>query len=393
MIEIADKNECCGCGACEQICPAQCISLKEDSEGFLYPETNRMACVSCSLCEQVCPIKIKKSRVGRRAVKPYAYAGWHKKDDIRADSSSGGAFTAIAEYVIKCGGVVYGWALNEDMEAVHVGVEAIDELVALRGSKYVQSKTGSVYQNIKICLEKGREVLFVGAPCQAAGLHEFLGRNYENLYVIDFICHGVPSPKLFHSYITDFEQKYHKKINAYRFRNKDYGWKQSGMQMGSKIEFVDGTDIRKYPAFMDHYMNAFLDDVCLRPSCYACQFKEAEKEYADFTIADFWGVNRISKELNDRKGTSLLLVHNGHAKELLEKISDRFEYVQVDYEQAVRRNKSLLQSARWNPNRIKFYEELEAKGYRYVERKYMLASTWGFHKIINILKNMYKTGT
>ncbi len=187
MIEIADKNECCGCGACEQICPAQCISLKEDSEGFLYPETNRMACASCSLCEQVCPIKIKKSRVGRRAVKPYAYAGWHKKDDIRADSSSGGAFTAIAEYVIKCGGVVYGCALNEDMEAVHVGVEAIDELVALRGSKYVQSKTGSVYQNIKICLEKGREVLFVGAPCQAAGLHEFLGRNYENLYVIDFI--------------------------------------------------------------------------------------------------------------------------------------------------------------------------------------------------------------
>lgn len=385
MIEIADKKECCGCGACEQICPAKCISLKADSEGFLYPETDRTACISCGLCEQVCPVKKKKS--SGEGTKPYAYAGWHRSDEIRSDSSSGGAFTAVAEYVIKNGGVVYGCALNDDMEAVHIGVEAIDKLTALRGSKYVQSKIGSAYQNVKGYLEKGRMVLFVGAPCQAAGLHEFLGKSYENLYVIDFICHGVPSPKLFHSYIMDLEQKQNTKITVYKFRNKDHGWNQSGMQLGSKIGFADGTDIRKYPAFMDHYMNAFLDDVCLRPSCYACQFKEAEKQYADF-----WGVNRISKELNDGKGTSLVLVHNDHARELLQKISDRFEYVQVDYEQAVRRNKSLIRSAKLNPDRIKFYEELEAKGYRYVERKYMFAYTWGFHKVINILKNKFKIG-
>ncbi|MBD5524302.1 MAG: 4Fe-4S dicluster domain-containing protein [Lachnospiraceae bacterium] len=390
MIKIVNKHECCGCGACEQICPAKCIGLKEDSEGFLYPETDGAACVSCGLCEQVCPIKNKKNRVG--GTKPYAYAGWQRSDDIRSDSSSGGAFTAVAEYIIKNGGVVYGCALNYHMDAVHIGVETIDDLAALRGSKYVQSKIGDIYQNIKECLERGRKVLFVGTPCQAAGLHGFLKKKYENLYIIDFICHGVPSPKLFHNYIMDLEQKYNKKITAYKFRTKDHGWSQLGMQLGSgsKIEFADGTHIRKYPAFKDHYINAFLDDVCLRPSCYTCQFKEAEKEYADLTIADFWGVNRVSKELNDGRGTSLLLVHNDHASELLEKIKDQFYYKQVDFERAICRNRSLIRSAKLNPNRKRFYEELETKGYSYVERKYMGAFTWGVHKVVNMVRNKLK---
>lgn len=387
MIKIVDKHECCGCGACEQICPSKCIRLKTDREGFLYPEVDQKACVSCNLCEKVCPVKIDKNSAGDR--KPLAYAGWHKNDEVRADSSSGGAFTAVAEYIIKEGGIVYGCTLNENMDAIHVGVETIEDLVKLRGSKYVQSRIEHVYLEIKAHLQSGRKVLFVGAPCQAAGLCRFLGKKYEDLYTIDFICHGVPSPGLFHRYIAELEQKHNKKVAAYKFRNKDHGWNSSGMQLGTKIGFPDGTYIRKYPAFMDHYMNAFLDDVCLRPSCYECMFKDAVKDYSDFTIADFWGVNNISKDLNDGKGTSLLLVHNAHASELLEKIKDQFYYKQVDFEQAIRRNRSLTRSAKLNPNRKRFYEELEAKGYQYVERKYMLAFTWAAHKVFNMVSNKF----
>lgn len=383
-MEIA-KNECCGCGACEQACPSKCIALKEDREGFLYPEVDSTFCISCGKCVQACPVALKNETL-TEMIKPKTYGGWHKNDAVREKSSSGGAFTAIAEHIIKEGGIVYGCALNEHMEAVHIGIEDMDALEILRGSKYVQSKIGSVYQEIKTYLEKGRKVLFVGTPCQAAGLHSFLGKGYNNLYVIDFICHGVPSPKLFRKYIDDIERKYKRKVNVYKFRNKDHGWKQSGIQLGSKIGFTDGIYIRKYPAFMDHYMNAFLDDVCLRPSCYACRFKERLKGYSDFTIADFWGVNRISRALNDGKGTSLMVVHNTRASEILDEIRGRFYFEEVDFEQAIRRNRSLTQSARQNPHREKFYEELDAKGWRYVERKYMLAVTWGFHKVLNQLK-------
>lgn len=388
MIELADKCECCGCGACEQICSSKCIRLEEDMEGFLYPKVEEEECISCNLCEQVCPVKIEKN--SSESKRSFAYGGWHKNDDVRFDSSSGGAFTAIAEYIIKKGGIVYGCTLNENMEAVHIGVENEDDLVLLRGSKYVQSKMNNVYRDIKEHLKKERRVLFVGTPCQAAGLCSFLGKRDENLYIIDFICHGVPSSKLFHEYIADMERKYLKKVTGFRFRNKDYGWNQTGLQLGPRIDFVDGTFVRKYPAFLDCYMNAFLDDVCLRPSCYSCKFKDITKDYSDFTIADFWGVNKVSRALNDGKGTSLVLVHNDRADELLSEIGNWFQYEQVDIERVIRGNCSLIKSAKWNPNRERFYLELNKKGYRYVKYKYMLAVTWGFHKICNMMKIKFK---
>ena len=387
MIIIKDKQLCCGCEACEQVCPQKCIIMKQDKEGFLYPEVNQMSCISCGRCDTVCPINEKSSE---DRSEPIAYGGWHKDNDIRSDSSSGAAFTLFAEYILRRGGIVYGCMLNEDMEAVHVGIESMDELYKLRGSKYVQSRINGVYEQIRTYLQNGRSILFVGTPCQAAGLHSFLGNSYENLYVIDFICHGVPSPKLFRAYIDDIEQKHGKKVTAYKFRNKDHGWNQTGIQLGTKISFQNGTDIRNYPAFRDHYMNAFLDNVCLRPSCYMCGFKDAVKYYADFTIADFWGVNHVSKKLNDGKGTSLILVHNSRANELWEEVSKNFYYEQVDFQQAICRNRSLIQSAGLNNNRNRFYEELDEKGYRYVKYKYMLALTWGIHKVMGMLKHKFR---
>ncbi len=392
MIKIKENNkkDCCGCGACSQICPAKCIEMKQDKEGFLYPLVNEKLCVECGMCESVCPVLCKSSngKQEERAVyeEPKAYGGWHMDDAIRTDSSSGGTFTLLAEYILKKKGIVFGCALNEDMKAVHIGIDSEKELWKLRGSKYVQSEIGDVYREVKGEVEKGRFVLFVGSPCQVAGLNGFLGKKYGTLYTIDFICHGVPSPAIFEAYMKELENREKSKIISFRFRNKDYGWNQSGLQLGTETKFENGHRIRKYPAFRDSFMNGFLDDIYLRPSCYHCGFKELPKNYADFTIADFWGVNKVNEELNDGRGTSLVLVHNEHAQTMWEQIEGGF-WQEVGFDSAIKKNTALLQSVREHPRRRNFFDDFQEHGFSYVEKKYMSAFTWAIHKTIRMVWN------
>lgn len=392
MISInKTKTECCGCSACEQICPQNCIKMDRDSEGFLYPTTNFKQCIECNKCIQICPIKNIRKVPSNNTAKgsPLAYGGWHKDDSVRYDSSSGGAFTLFAEKIIAQGGIVYGCTLNQNMKAVHIGVENETELYRLRGSKYVQSDIGNIYSKVKKEISTGRKVLFVGTPCQAAGLYFYLRKKtYENLYIMDFICHGVPSPKVFEEYIHQLEHNKGSKIVSFRFRNKDYGWKQFG-QLGTEVKFANNMTVRKYPAFRDSFMNGFSNDVYLRPSCYDCQFKVLPKEYSDFTIADFWGVNSVSKNLYDGKGTSLILVHNEHGMNLWNQVKDKCYFEQVKLERAIYGNASLLQSAKENPKRTQFFMDFEKKGFSYVEKKYMSAFTWGGHKIFKILSHIF----
>lgn len=391
MISIQKKARCCGCRSCEQACPYNCIEMQSDEEGFLYPKVNQEKCIGCNLCNKACPIEqvlLNKSTESEGT--PSVFGGWYKDEEIRRESSSGGAFTLFAEEIIKNGGRVFGCTLDSDMKAVHVGVDNIDDLSALRGSKYVQSDIAETYVEVKDALKMGRQVLFVGTPCQAAGLYSFIGDNHdENLYIVDFICHGVPSPKVFADYVKAEERKKGSKLVAYRFRNKDKGWSQTGLQLGTLLEYADGTSIRRYPAFKDKYMNAFLDDVCLRPSCYECSFKSIPKDYADFTIADFWGVDKILDGLNDKKGTSLILVNTDHGMSLWNKVKEAFEYKEVVYEDAVKRNPPLVKSATLLPRREKFYADYQSKGYEYVEKKYMSAIIWGWHKALCILKVLW----
>ncbi|MCH5248460.1 MAG: Coenzyme F420 hydrogenase/dehydrogenase, beta subunit C-terminal domain [Lachnospiraceae bacterium] len=397
MIQVLPdkKQDCCGCSACAQICPKDCIAMTEDNEGFAYPEIDTNKCIGCNLCEKTCPIIVKKNinEQNKEYAEhfPKAVGGWHKNEAVRFESSSGGAFTLFAEHIIRQGGIVYGAALNEELHTEHIGVERIEDLIKLKGSKYVQSDIAGVYKEIKEQLINSRKVLFTGAPCQCAGLHSFLhsdesfnkdASRYDNLYTCDFICHGVPSPKVFRSYINYLEAKYHDKVVSFRFRNKDKGWNPTGFQMGTDIGFKNIGNKRFVPALRDAYMNGFLDDVYLRPSCYNCEFKSLPKYYADITIADFWGVKKVDPELYDGKGTSLVLLHNEHAKELFDRVKSNFFYKEVDFKAAIHKNKSLLKSSDENPHRDSFFLDYESLPFDKVRKKYMGALTWASHRIM-----------
>ena len=373
MIAITDKGRCCGCGACAQACPRHCITMREDGEGFLYPVVDASACINCGKCDRVCPIiRADGASNGSQAAfdQPLAIGGRHRDEAIRQASSSGGAFSLFADRIFALGGVVYGAAMR-DGRAMHVCAGNRDELSALRGSKYVQSVIGDAYREVEEHLKAGRPVLFTGTPCQTAGLASYLGKPYENLYLVDFICHGTPSPKVFARYLESVERKAGSKIVSFSFREKDKGWHESGLQMGTRAKLENGTEIRRYPALRDSYMNSFLEDIYLRPCCYECRFKVIPKHTADITIADFWGIDKVLPQLNDGKGTSLLLIHNAHGQALFDAVRDGFEYETCDWRTAMAKNPTLVRSATQPPQREAFFEDLEANGYDWVARRYL----------------------
>ena len=330
-------------------------------------------CVNCGKCEQVCPIIRADSPLpdpGAAFEQPLAIGGRHRDEAIRQASSSGGAFSLFADRVFAMGGVVYGAAMR-DRRVVHVCATNAAELAALRGSKYVQSVIGDAYSEIEGHLKAGRPVLFTGTPCQTAGLASFLGKPWDNLYLVDFICHGTPSPKIFAEYLASIEAREGSKVVSFSFREKDKGWHESGLKMGTRAKLANGKEISKYPALRDSYMNGFLEDVYLRPSCYQCRFKVIPKHTADITIADFWGVNRVLPQLNDGRGTSLLLIHNERGKALFDAVSEAFEYQECDWKAATVKNPTLIRPASVPDKRETFFGELEARGYDYVARKYL----------------------
>jgi len=300
MIEIKEKYNCCGCGACIQKCPKQCISLKEDHEGFLYPNVNKSLCINCHLCEKVCPVLNKKNNK-----KPLiALASINTNENIRLKSSSGGIFTLLAEKIIAKGGVVFGAAFDKNWEVHHEEASAIEDLCKFRGSKYVQSRIENSYKRAEYLLKEGKNVLFSGTPCQIAGLKCFLQKEYSNLTTIDFICHGVPSPGIWKWYLQN--QIYTitpSKLKNINFRDKTLGWReyQLAFQFKSTNSFSSSNS-------SNGYMLAFLNDICLRPSCYKCPTKSGSS-HSDITIADFWSIKSFNIDMDDNKGTSLVLIN------------------------------------------------------------------------------------
>lgn len=391
MILLKRKEDCCGCSACVNICPVHCIEMQYDEEGFTYPVIDEKRCLKCSKCNKVCPIENSEILpLDLNIFQQKTYGGYHKDDTLRELSSSGGAFSLFAAEILKNGGKVYGCTLDSDMKAVHLGIDKLDDLILLQGAKYVQSDINNVYKHIKEELENGRKILFVGTPCQAAGLYTFLGKQkHPNLFIIDFICHGVPSTKVFADYIDSEEKRQGSKITKFKFRNKDKGWSQTGLQLGTYLEYQDGNHIRKYPAFRDSYMNGFLNDVYLRPSCYECHFKTPNKLWSDITIGDFWGVDKVTPELNDKKGTSLIIINTKHGQDLWDKVKGEFNYSEVDFRKAIQGNSPYYKSAKRSLRRDKFFEDYYSKGYNYIKRKYMSAFSWAIYKICSILNTMW----
>lgn len=356
MQEIAEKNICSGCSACANACPAECIEMKYDGEGFLYPHINEDACINCGKCKRICPVL--KEYVGNPKGK--AYACINKDDDIRMQSSSGGVFTLLAEEILQNGGVVFGAVFDEDFNVGHIAVESAEKLGELRGSKYVQSRIGIAYRRAKKYLDNGTLVLFTGTPCQISGLRAFLGREYDNLIMQDIICHGVPSPGVWQRYIKYREKKSASATRRTFFRHKKYGWKTYSVL----FEFSNSTEYEQILC-KDLFMQGFLANLYLRPSCYRCHSKSLERE-SDITLADFWGIENVAPEMFDDRGTSLVLVNSLKGKKLFETISDKLICREVSLNEAVKYNSSAYKSVEANKKRGEFFERIDKEDFEKV---------------------------
>lgn len=350
MIKLNQKQDCCGCHACVNVCPVNCIIMIDDKEGFLYPKIDKNKCINCELCEKVCPIINNKERVNEIV----SYACINTDEDIRFASSSGGVFTLLAESVINNGGIVFGTGFDDEFNLVHSYTDVIGGISKFRGSKYLQSKIGQTYKRAKEFLEKGTKVLFSGTPCQISGLLSYLERKYENLICIDIICHGVPSPKVFEMYRTELEKKHGATTRRIAFRHKNYGWKLFSvwLSFNNYTEYIK--DLNN-----DIYMRGFLQNLYLRPSCYNCRYKTLNR-LSDITIADFWGVDNIAPELDDDKGTSLVLVNSDKGKEIFEQLQDKMIVKRVDCDEAIKYNSAAIKSVDINPKRDRFFEDLDS---------------------------------
>lgn len=353
MIEITQKEHCCGCSACVHICPKHSISFQEDKEGFLYPKVDLETCIDCGLCEKVCPIINQDSEREPQKV----FAAKNNDETIRLKSSSGGVFTLLAEKIIEDGGVVFGARFNENWEVVHDYTDTIEGLEQFRGSKYVQSTVGESFKQAEMFLKAGRKVMFTGTPCHIAGLKKFLRKDYKNLLAVDFVCHGVPSPLVWRMYLKEEINRYGKEITAVEdinFRDKNTGWKTYSLS----IKLAD--NIIASSVFTDNnYMRAFLSNLSLRPSCYSCPAKSG-KSGADITIGDFWGIENVLPELDDDIGMSVLVNYNEIKCPSI--ISELYLHA-VSYPEILVSNPCLEKSVNKPVNRDFFFSQLMRKGF------------------------------
>ena len=368
MIKITDDNRenCCGCTACINICPVNAINMKEDKEGFLYPVVNNKKCINCGLCDKVCPIKnpLKANK------EPNAYCIRNKNEDILKESTSGGAFTAIAEYIIENQGIVIGAGYDENLEVKQKRKKKKSELNKLRGSKYVQSNLINIYKEIKEKLEEKNLILFTGTPCQVQGLEKYLNKNYENLITMDFVCHGVPSPKLWKKYIEYQENNNKAKIKNAYFRNKTYGYHSSTMKLKFQNNKVYYGSLR-----VDYMLRCFFAEIASRPSCYSCKFKN-KQHISDITVFDCWHAKNLVLGLqDDNKGYTTLLVNTIKGKRIFDNIQQKIYKYDVDLEKAIELDGIMMEnSAIPNKNRNIFYQELDDIGLEKTVKKYINVS-------------------
>ena len=349
MIDIKNKTNCCGCWACESACPKHCIDMVEDDEGFRYPNVNKDGCVDCHLCEKVCPIinaRVEEPRKQR------AFLLQHKDPVVLKESTSGGAFTAIASYVIKQGGVVFGAGYNERFEVVHSYTETIEGLGKFRNSKYVQSQIGSAYRDALKFLKDGKIVCFSGTPCQLEGLLSFLHKPYDNLITIDVVCHAITSPKIFRTYVEQKMNEVDGGIENIMFRDKrPYGYKYSSMSV-----YSNGKQAYREGVETDVLLRSFFSNINVRPSCYECKFKKRYR-ITDFTIWDCFDVYKFSKEMDNDKGVTRILAHTEKACHILNRLADEVNLTEINANDAVEGVKELVQSVKVNERRTMFFSE------------------------------------
>lgn len=360
MIKIVDKKDCCGCTACYSICPKNCISMKEDEEGFLYPSIDESSCIGCNLCEAVCPILNKKEE------KPFyqeAYVVQHKDEKILRESTAGGAFTAIAEYIISQNGVVFGASMTKEFVVKHTYVEDVEGLALFRNSKYVQSDLNDTFKICRDFLKVGRLVLYSGTPCQIEGLKAFLKKEYDNLITVDVVCRAVPSPGVWSEYVK-LLLKENDTVSSIRFRDKSLGYQYSTME----INF--GSYVSRAGIESDPWLRMFFSGMIIRHSCTSCKFRNQFRK-SDFTIWDCFGIYRLEKSFNEDLGTSRVLVHTGNGRNIFDKIKNNIKYKNLEVNIAIDGVRELLVSPNVNNKRLDFYNDLKRFGLDKALQKYL----------------------
>lgn len=353
-ISALENYKCNACASCVNACRFKAITMKLDKDGFIYPIVDSNACTECGMCIKSCPVLTppKANKVTPELLAVCA------SDEVRAVSSSGGVFTVLAEAILAKGGSVCGAAFDKDMTLRHIIIHSSKELEPLRGSKYVQSNIGMIYRDIEALLREGKPVLFTGTPCQAAGLRSYLRKDYDDLYIMDVLCHGVPSPKIFKQYLKETAQG--KKVTDVRFRDKRFGWTCEHII----IEYEDGST---YTADnkSDPYLIGFFRNIILRESCGECPFSEFPRQ-GDISVGDFWGISNIDKSQSDGKGTSLVYLNNSKGKKLMESVADKLLVCRLDFETTAVKNRIHAHYA-INQNRYRLFKFMENNSFSYKE--------------------------
>ena len=373
MISIANRENCCGCSACESVCPIGAIDMKPDNMGFLYPVVNKDKCVDCGLCDKVCSFNDAYDKTLNLS-SPQSYSFRHKDISEVATSRSGAAFVCLADWILENGGVVYGVGYDDNFKAIHKRAASEHEIKEFKGSKYVQSDLNKTFKLVKNDLISGRLVLFSGTPCQTSGLASYIGPKLrENLFLIDIVCHGVPAPNIWRDYLRYITKKQKENILELSFRDKsDFGWaahKESFTFSSKKI-------------YKNTYTYLFYKHIMFRPSCKVCPFTNLTRP-SDVTLADFWGWEKVDKTLNeDDKGISLVLCNTDKGVDLFNKVKDRATYSYVETSQCLQPN--LQAPSTFHPRYIEFEEDYFNRGLKFIIWKY------GNHNARYYLKLFFK---
>ena len=347
-------QNCSSCAACANVCARSAISMQLDAEGFYRPVVDAEKCVECGACERACPWNKPAENPNVADVSPKTVAAYAKDESIRLQSSSGGIFTVLAERVLDDGGVVVGVAQTAPTRFGHIVVDNKADLAKLRSSKYVQADVGLVYREVRSLLKAGRKVLFSGTPCQVAGLYAVLGNAASaDLITVDIVCHGTPSVKVFEKYVREMEKTGDSVLDGVNFRDKSEGW--SGYALLHR--FKSGKSFSVHHG-RSKYMRLFLSRICQNTSCDGCHYRKLPR-IADITLGDYWGISKYHPEMNDNKGTSVVLLNTTPGSMLFESVADNVVQCDSKVENAIAGNPCIVRSSTPHPKRAEFFANLD----------------------------------
>ena len=370
MIEICAKDKCTACTACFSVCPKHAITMEADSLGFLYPSIDQSKCIDCGLCVKICPV----NNPVELSCPQYSIAGYSKDCDDRKTSASGGAASVFSTYILRRGGVVYGCVQENVFQICHKRIAEIKDSNQLKGSKYVHSPLGQSFQMIKKDLKDGLEVLFIGTPCQCAGLKNFLRKEYDNLYVIDICCHGVPSQKFLKDEIYSLQRK--GKV-PYEVQNVKVSFRKKFFPAKDKLKygfFLDLLDKRIYSSYVpnNNYISGFLSGLFFRPNCFKCTYA-SKNRCTDITLADHWGMGKsLNADMNVQRGLSTFLITSAKGKKLFDEIKPHITYEERSWSESINGNGQFLRPEKKPITYEDFQKCYLEKGYASACRKYLL---------------------